>query len=83
MVDGEEVITRMTVDVTIRGSGESVTRLGTNISGVVNGKIVEERKKWDPVRVPSQEDGEASRESAAVNVKWRRGIFSCQSIAWK
>ena len=49
MVDGEKVITRMTADVTMRDSGESVTLMGINISRIVDGKIVEEWNTWEPL----------------------------------
>ena len=52
MVDGEKVITRLTAEVTMRDSGESVTLMGINISRIVDGKIVEEWNTWEPLRIP-------------------------------
>lgn len=54
MIDGENVITRLTADVTLRDSGESATLMGINISRIVEGKIVEEWNTWEPLRVPKQ-----------------------------
>jgi predicted SnoaL-like aldol condensation-catalyzing enzyme len=50
MADGDKVISRMTVDVTMRDSGKSVKLIGINISRIADGKIVEEWNTWEPVK---------------------------------
>ena len=47
LVDGEKVVTRMTANVRVRETGETVTMLGINIARIVDGKIVEEWNTWE------------------------------------
>ena len=54
LVDGEKVVTRMTANVKVRETGDSITLLGINIARIVDGKIVEEWNTWEQLKIPQR-----------------------------